>query len=105
MLYPELNGLIGLFPEYKRLILPKIRAAVKVYSVRSEIFSGRFFVFGRKKGRRLQSKRRPQLVKKPRRVSPLGGEIEFYPFFLPTCAGEKTLLSPQMCEMCAIGAH
>ena len=38
MLYPELNGPIGLSPEYKRLILPKNRTAVKVYSVRSEIF-------------------------------------------------------------------
>ena len=61
MLYPELNGLIGLFPEYKRLILPKIRAVVKAYPVRSESFFGSFFVFGRKTGRRLQSKRRPVL--------------------------------------------
>ena len=44
MLYPELNGLIGLFPEYKRLILPKIRAVVKANPVRSESFFGSFFV-------------------------------------------------------------
>ena len=58
MLYPELNGLIGLFPEYKRLILPKIRAVVKANPVRSESFFGSFFVFGHKTGRRF-SKRRP----------------------------------------------
>ena len=47
MLYPELNGPIGLSPEYKRLILPNIRAFVKAYSVRSESFFGSFFVFDR----------------------------------------------------------
>ena len=48
MLYPELNGPIGLSPEYKRLILPNFKVNVKAYFVRSEIFSGLFFFISKK---------------------------------------------------------
>ena len=55
MLHSELNGLVRLFSEYKRLILPKKHTLVKAYSVRSESFFGSFFIFGYEKGRRLKA--------------------------------------------------
>jgi hypothetical protein len=38
------------------------------------------------------------LLKKPRRVSPQGGEIKRKSFFPAACTSEKILLAPQTCE-------
>jgi hypothetical protein len=37
-------------------------------------------------------------LKKPRRVSPQGGEIKRKSFFPAACTSEKILLAPQTCE-------